>query len=469
MKADFTHVTDFAGAPEAELSWFAEQCTERRLRAGEVFFEQGEPVSTLQVVLDGILQLTRREGGQEVTSFTISEGEVTGLLPFSRMTHYGARGVALTPVCLAEFSASHFPALHRHAPTLLQRLVYSMLDRTREYTRLGEQRERLVSLGTMAAGLAHELNNPASAAKRAAQTLEKTLQAFDEHSSSVLKEVFFEAPLKASADDPFAPIYEAMTLEGPENTLERGDLEDDLADWLESHDINEPWEAAATLVAGGLSREVIEPLAQKMVPERVRNFLEWVPKDVEMRLLARELLESTKRISDLVGAMKAYSYMDKGVERKPLDLAKGIDDTLTILNHKIKGKDLTIVKDYADLPLVPAYGGELNQVWTNLLDNAVYAAPEGSTLTVRTRLDTHGNAACVEVIDHGPGILEEVQHRIFEPFFTTKGVGEGTGLGLDIAHRIVTKRHLGTLRVSSKPGETRFEVRLPLEPAEGGS
>ncbi len=466
MRADFTHVTDFAGVPEAELEWFADHCTERRLAAGEVFFDQGEPVSTLQVVLTGTLQLTRREGGQEVTSFTISEGEITGLLPFSRMTHYGARGVALTPVCLAEFGASHFPALHLHAPTLLQRLVYSMLDRTREFTRLGEQRERLVSLGTMAAGLAHELNNPASAAKRAAQTLEKTLQAFDEHASSLLKTAFFEG-LETSGD-PFAPIYEVMTLEGPENALERGDLEDDLTDWLESHGVEEPWEAAATLVAGGLSREVMEPLAQKMVPERVTSFLEWVPKDVEMRLLARELLESTKRISDLVGAMKAYSYMDKGVERKPLDLARGIDDTLTILNHKIKQKDLNITKDYADLPAVPAYGGELNQVWTNLLDNAVYAAPEGSTLTVQTRLDTHGNAACVEVIDHGPGIPEEVQHRIFEPFFTTKGVGEGTGLGLDIAHRIVTKRHLGTLRVFSKPGETRFEVRLPLEPAEGG-
>ena len=204
-------------------------------------------------------------------------------------------------------------------------------------------------------------------------------------------------------------------------------------------------------------------VADKLKPDQVANFLEWVPKDIEMRLLARELTEATTRISDLVGAMKSYTYMDQGLEKREVDLHQGLIDTLIILKHKWQRKSINIVKEFGGVDTLPAYGSELNQVWTNLISNAIDALDEGGTITVQTTTDTFSGVACVDIIDDGPGIPPEIQGRIFEPFFTTKGVGDGTGMGLDIANRIVRQRHHGTLQLESRPGHTRFRVRLPLE------
>ena len=309
-------VTALQNVPQPELMWLAEQLTPRELAAGERYYTQGEPVTGLQIVLSGSLQSVRREAGEEITSFLLETGEISGLLPFSRMKVYGVSTVALRETRVAELSAEVFPELQAEAPTVLQILVHEMLDRTQEYTRLGAQREKLISLGTMSAGLAHELNNPASAARRAAQNLQETLQAFDEHSSRILSPVMFKAHAEG-AGDPFAPLYEAMTLDGDDlSALGRSDLEDDLGDWLEEHGVENPWEVAATLVTGGLDRAVMADVADALVPEQVLNFLNWVPKDVEMRLLSKELAESTTRISDLVGAMKAYTYMDQGLDKQ---------------------------------------------------------------------------------------------------------------------------------------------------------
>lgn len=459
---DLQSVPLLADVSEAERGWLAARCTAQSYGVGETVFEQGRPAEALMMVLSGRLELSRHKGGKEEGFLTVLAGEITGLLPFSRMKAYGATGRASLPTRVAALHAQHFPEMHTHAPETVQRLVNLMLDRTREFTRLSEQQERLVSLGTMAAGLAHELNNPAAAAARTAQTLVETLQAFDEHSSKLLSAVMFqEAP--EGGGDPFQPIYDAMTLQSPAGSaVARSDLEDELSDWLEAQGVPRPWEVADTLLSGGLTKEVLEPFAKTLAPDKVRDFLTWVPRDVELRLLARELTESTRRIAELVLAMKAYSHLDETHAKRPTDLHEGLDTTLTILKHKLKKKGVRIVREYGPLPLVPAFGGELNQVWTNLLDNAIYAVPEGGTVRLRTGLDTTGAYACVEVADDGPGIPEGVRHRIFEPFFTTKGVGEGTGLGLDISQRIVSRRHGGSIRVDVRPGETRFTVRLPL-------
>ena len=458
---DFSGVPALSDLPESDLEWLAQRCILHQDETGTVIFGQGDAIDELRIILSGRMDISRREGGRETAYVTVLAGEITGRFPYSRMQASAGIGRAALPLQSATLHRDHFADMHAGAPQLLERLISLMLDRTREFTRLDEQQEKLVSLGTMSAGLAHELNNPAAAAHRAAQTLLETLQSFDEHSSKILAEVVFKT--KPSGGDLFEPIYNAMTLTSPtESVVEQSELEDDLGDFLEERGVAKPWDAAATLVSGGLTRGILEPFMADVTEAQTKNVLEWLPRDVEMRLLVGELLESTRRISELVGAMKAYSYMDQAQEKRPTDLKKGLYDTLTILKYKFKKKDLKLVKTIADLPLVPAYGAELNQVWTNLIDNAVAAAPEGGTVTLATSLDASGGYACVEITDDGPGIPDEVQTRIFEPFFTTKGVGEGTGLGLDIVQRIVSRRHHGTVQVSSKPGETRFTVRLPL-------
>ena len=454
-------VTDFAGVPAEELTWLATKLEPVTLEAGEAFYKQGDESASLQIILSGKLNLVRQEGGREVTSFVVEPGEISGLLPFSRMKAYGASATAIIESCVAELDKQHFKELYRCAPVLLEALVHEMLDRTQEYTRLGEQREKLVSLGTMAAGLAHELNNPASAAKRAAQNLTNTLQSFEEHSSRILSPVMFK---EGGDTDPFSPIYENTTLDGDSlSALERSDKEDELGDWLESQGVAKPWEVAATLVTGGLSKDVMQTIAAALHEKQVSNFLNWVPRDVELRLLAQELTEATTRISDLVSAMKSYTYMDQGLDKQLVDVHKGIKDTLTILKHRWQKKDIHIKKKLGDLPEVRAFGSELNQVWTNLIANAIDALAEGGAITIQTGLDAAAKVVCVDIIDNGPGIPEDIQSRIFEPFFTTKGVGEGTGMGLDIVNRIVRQRHLGNITVESEPGRTQFRVRLPLE------
>ena len=461
LREDLERVEILQGVPEAELRWFSESCEVRSFEAGEVLFASGAPAREMFFLLEGLAELARRDGGQEVGTYIMEVGETGGRLPFSRMTEYGFELVGRRPGRIAVLPVERFPELSAHAPQSEERLVHRMIDRTRDVTRFDVNREKLASLGTMAAGLAHELNNPASAARRTARELADTLQAFDEHSSKIVKQFIFREP--EGDGDPFDPVYRQMTLESPaKSPLEQSDLEDELGDWLADQGVAEPWSVASTLVSGGFTQAFLKGFAEELRPDQVRNFLEWVPKDVEMRLLARELVESTKRIAELVTAMKSYSYMDQGVAKAEVDLHEGLDTTLRVLKHKLHKKNLRVERRYGDVPRILAYGSELNQVWTNLIDNAVAAMEEGGTLTLATAWDPRANVACIDVIDDGAGIPKEIQGRIFDPFFTTRSVGEGTGLGLDITHRIISRHHQGTIQVESEPGRTRFRVRIPI-------
>lgn len=453
-------VTSFVGVPDAELEWLAGHLTLHPFTKGDTLVKQGDEAKSMFLLLEGDLEYIRYEGGKEVATFLSEPGEIGGLLPFSRMKTNGATTYALSDGKLALLDSSRFNKLQQNTPTILQRLVNEMLDRTRDFTRLSEQRERLTSLGRLAAGLAHELNNPASAAKRAADTLEQTLQTFDEHASSLLKFTLFKHVPKTG--DPFQPVYDAMNPSLTIDSIIRSDLEDELSEWLETHNVPEPWNAAAILVATGYTKALLEEFSKTLLPERIRDFLLWLSNDARMRSLARELTQSTARISELVQAMKSYSYMDQGQGKGSVNIHEDIDNTLLILRYKLGEKKLEVIKHYGDVPPFQAFGSELNQVWTNLLSNAIDASYEGGTITIQTSIDEPANAACIEVIDTGTGIAEEIQSQIFEPFFTTKPVGQGTGMGLDIVNRIVRERHRGTISFSSRPGYTKFSVRLPL-------
>jgi signal transduction histidine kinase len=333
-----------------------------------------------------------------------------------------------------------------------------MSDRVREATRNAQQREKMTALGTLAAGLAHELNNPSAAVRRAADTLAARLDALPELTARVVARGVMPHQFASACS------LRARTLsrESPVlSTLQRGHAEDAVAAWLDRHGAAEPWVLAETYVDSGLAVEDLEALTEAVPDEAAADVLAWMEALLSAERMARDITAAAARISDLVGAVKSYSHMDRAQDKQPVDVHVGLDSTLVMLGHKIKRKQAAIERRYAELPAIAAYPGELNQVWTNLLDNAIAALAEGGHIGIDTELETDHTVA-VRIRDDGHGIPADIQSRIFEPFFTTKPVGEGTGLGLDIVQRIVVQHHGGHVSVESRPGRTVVSVRLPI-------
>jgi signal transduction histidine kinase len=349
-------------------------------------------------------------------------------------------------------------------PPLIGRLVAVLTDRVREVTRMDEQREKLASLGKLSAGLAHELNNPAAAARRAASGLAELLATARENNVRLNR--FALTPQQREYIARFERDTGKRAAQGPVSLppLEQSDREEQLSGWLEAHQVQDAWKLAPVLVEAGVDSRELDLLVEHIGPEPLSEVFGRVAALLTAATLVREIEHSTARISELVKAIKEYSYMDQAPEQE-VDIHSGLDSTLTIMAYKIKKAGVAVAREYdRSLPRICAYGSELNQVWTNLIDNAVDAMSGNGTgsmkqLTVRTAHDPVG--VLVEIADTGSGIPPEVQNRIYDPFFTTKPVGEGTGLGLDAVSRIVRK-HRGDIRVDSKPGDTRFQVRLPL-------
>jgi signal transduction histidine kinase len=453
-KSELVRVPEFADLPDDQLSWFISQSEELNLKAGDVYSRQGDPADSMFVVLEGHLQ-GRGELHGETFVFDLEAGDVTGVLPFSRMKTFTVGGRAVTDSRALRFSASLFPDLVQKMPELTKRLVGLMSDRIRETTRLEQQRDRLASLGKLSAGLAHELNNPASAAKRAASQLRHMLTKIRNASLELGKRDLSPAQkaeiekLEASFTQPDIVPPDALTL---------SDLEDQIDSLLRSHGQNDLWMLAAGLAQRNIKPEVVESLFANLEGDTARAALVRIAASVEVASLLLEIENSTSRISDLVGAIKEYTHMDQAPVQN-VDVVKSLETTLTILNHKLK-QGVAVERNYQQVPLlVNSFGSELNQVWTNIIDNAIDAMHGKGQL----RIQTYQEDGCVvvEIADNGPGIPSEVEPHIFEPFFTTKGVGEGTGLGLDTVQRIVRK-HRGNVQVNSKPGDTRFQVWLPL-------
>jgi signal transduction histidine kinase len=456
-KSELLRVPVFADLPDDQIAWFISQSQEMRFNAGDTYAHQGDPADAMFVILEGQVQ-GRGEIGGETIIFTIAQGSVTGLLPFSRMKQFTVTGRAETDCRLLRFPSSLFPELVHRMPELTQRLVGLMSDRIRETTRLEQQRDRLASLGKLSAGLAHELNNPASAAKRAASQLRDSLKRIKDASHELGRRDLTPAQKSGILAMEAALIQRD---EPPPDALTISDLEDQIDSLLRSHGQNDLWQLAADLARKNVKPEALESLFAAVDADTARAALVRIAASVEIASLLNEIESSTSRISDLVRAIKEYTFMDQSPVQN-VDVVKSLETTLTILNHKLK-RGVAVQRDYQRVPLlVNSFGSELNQIWTNIIDNAIDAM--GGTGELRVRTYREDTCVVVEISDNGPGISPEVKSHIFEPFFTTKGVGEGTGLGLDTVQRIV-KKHRGTIQVTSKPGDTRFQVWLPL--AEG--
>ncbi len=452
--SELLRVPAFADLPEDQISWFISQSQEMNLKAGDVYSRQGDPADAMFVLLEGLLQ-GRGEFGGETFVFEMKPGDVTGLLPFSRMKQFTVSGRAETDSRALRFPSSLFPELVQKMPELTKRLVGLMSDRIRETTRIEQQRDRLASLGKLSAGLAHELNNPASAAKRAASQLRDILKKIKSASLELGRRDLSPAQ-KAEIEKLEASFTQQDIV--PPDALTMSDLEDQIDSLLRSHGQNDLWQLAADLARKNIKPEMVESLFANLEGETARAGLVRIAASVEVASLLHEIESSTARISDLVGAIKEYTHMDQAPVQN-VDVAKSLETTLTILNHKLKC-GVVVQRDYQRVPLlVNSFGSELNQVWTNIIDNAIDAMHGKGELRIRTYRDD--GCVVVEIGDNGPGIPDDVQPHIFEPFFTTKGVGEGTGLGLDTVQRIV-KKHRGNIQLSSQPGDTRFQVWLPL-------
>ncbi|MFF3446135.1 ATP-binding protein [Streptomyces sp. NPDC002667] len=430
-------------------------------------YTEGDPATCFYVLLEGTVVMSRRVGADDVE---ISRTSQRGVYAGAMQAYLSAPGDAqykgsmrvTEPSRFFVLPAATFSAILRDWFPMAVHLLEGMFFGSQNTQRTIGQRERLLALGSLSAGLTHELNNPAAAAVRATSALRDRVAHMRQKLGMIAS-----GPYARDALETLVEIQERTAEQvakaTPLSPLEASDREDALADWLDDHEIAGGWQLAPTFVQAGLDTDWLDQVAAAVDGPTLEGAVRWLNYTVETELLMNEIEDSTTRISHLVDAAKQYSQMDRAPYQVS-DVHELLDSTLMMLAGKM-GSGIKVVKEYdRTLPRIPAFPGELNQVWTNLIDNAASAMAGEGTLTVRTALD--GDQVLVEFRDTGPGVPEEIRDRIFDPFFTTKPVGEGTGLGLDISWRIVVNKHHGSLMVQSVPGDTRFQVRLPLTAAD---
>ena len=451
---DLRKIEIFVDLPSEQLNWLAEHFQEMHFQPGEIMGREGEPIDNLTVILEGEIRIQRGSGADEMIIRGVA-GQVTGLLPYSRLTHYAGTARAVLYTRVAYLHRSLFPEMLQRMPLLGQRLVSIMADRIRETTRIETQRDKLVALGKLSAGLAHELNNPAAAAQRATASLRETLETVRDASIRLARHAI---PTEQREMITRFEREAGHALDASADPLAQSDREERITTWLEAHHVPDTWKIAPAIADAGVEIPKLESLAGHVGDEVLSDAIVRIASLLTIAKLIDEIEISTRRITYLVQAVKEYSYMDQAA-MKEVDLHQGLENTLTILNHKFKS-GITVLREYDEsLPRICAFGGELNQIWTNLMANAIEAMLGKGELRVRIAREL--DRVLVEISDNGPGIPPAVLPHIFEPFFTTKGVGEGTGLGLNTVGRIIRNHH-GEIRVSSHPGDTRFQVYLPL-------
>jgi signal transduction histidine kinase len=447
-------------APREELEWLAARGTVRRLDVGEVLSVKGVPVEGLFALLSGRIALfvDRGSGPQKLVEWR--EGDVTGLLPYSRLVAPPGQSLAQEPSEVLVVPREHLRELARECSELTTILVHRMLDRAREFTSNELHDEKMISLGRLSAGLAHELNNPASAIERSAALLGSRLEDVEQTARALGTANLTDAQFDAI--DGVRNACAAAPEQGVRSPIEHAEREEAISDWLADRGLDTA--AAEALADTAVNIEALDRLAGAVDGPALNAALRWAAAGCSVRRLASEIQEAATRIAGLVLAVKGFTHMDQGTAAGPVDLAQGLGNTVAVLKSKARRKAVAVsVRVEPDLPRVRGFAGELNQIWGNLIDNALDAVPESGRVDVVARLDSR--RVVVRIADNGPGIPAEIRDRIFDPFFSTKPAGQGTGLGLDIVRRLV-QHNDGQIDVESRPGRTEFQVTLPIAETE---
>ena len=445
------------GIDASALEWLIEHSEYKLYEKGEVFIKPNTPADYMLIVLQGRFVVHMNRNGKNRELGVWGTGNITGVLPFSRMKIAMAEGTTLEDTYALELHRDHFIEMVNVSYELTQALVSVMTNRVRDFTSIRYQNEKLMALGKLSAGLAHELNNPASAMVRNAEELYKKVHSSPEKFKSVITMRITPEQTDQINAILFHKIENAEDVDL--SLLEREEKVDDIVDWLEDHDVDDGEDIAETFVDFNIGVDDLEKVADILDGIELMPIMKWFESTLSLDRLVSEIKEASERISGLVRSIKDYSHMDKGVSREPVDLHHGIKSTVIMLKHKFKKKNIQLHKELqADLPKVMGFAGELNQVWTNIIVNALDAMDHEGTLKIRTY--TEREYVRVDITDNGPGIPEDIQTRIFEPFFTTKAMGEGTGMGLDIVKKIID-RHDGVIELESVPGNTTFTLCFP--------
>lgn len=434
------------------------------LEPGDVLLREGDPGDAMYIIMYGEMQVTKLSGASDVVIARRGMGEVIGEMSLLDNEPRSATVRALVPTRLFSIDQASFDKLLEGHPSAARAILKTVTNRLRNTEVMLRQSEKMAALGTLAAGVAHELNNPAAAARRAASQLAATLGQVEQ-----LEMAFNALPLEPARRAEFADWRAKVAQEAAKapalDPLARADLESDIQDWLDSRQVPDSWEVAPRLVALGFDRSRLDELLSLFTVEQLPAVLTWLAARGNVESLLDEVASSADRISTIVRAIKSYSYLDQAPVQA-VDIHEGLENTLVILRYKLK-QGVSVKREYArDLPKIEAYASELNQVWTNIIDNAIDAMKGQGALVLRTY--SEADRVIVELCDNGPGIPVEIQGRIFDPFFTTKPIGSGTGLGLHLSYNIVVLKHHGDITVRSRPGETCFHVALPTRLTQAG-
>ncbi len=462
-KEDLRKVIALHDLPDAHLEWIIAHSEYAEYEDGHLMYKTGDPIDIMSILLEGKVDFYMNVNGQLVFYFSFENdnisGGVTGLLPYSRLRTSPGNTIAVGKLRVLKLHKKYFPELEQLNPEFIQRLIGYMTERARAFATMQMQQEKVSALGKLAAGIAHEMNNPAAAIDRISEELSKRLKHNIELTEKLLR-YNISPDLIRNIREIAVDKKNGHTEKTRMTPLQRIQKEDELNEWLDEIGLNGRNEIAETLNETGFSKEDLKLLKSNTDIEAFHGIIDWLENLLSSELLIKDLEDASGRITNLVGAIKSHVHMDRSGALHYTDIHKDIEDTLILLGYKIRDKNIQVKKNFcADMPEVEAYSGELNQVWTNIIDNAIYAVAQNGEIVIQTECDNKN--VTVRITDNGTGIPKEILSRIFDPFFTTKKVGEGTGIGLDLVKNVIN-RHNGDIKVNSIKGKTEFIISFPL-------